>query len=103
METPAELGWRTVTLAVIAASTRCYHVVPGVVTTPASREYVVDRLSGATAVRATPAVAGEHRAAGQTDVRAVRDADVAGQADDRRYRETVAHAVQDADAVGHAD
>src|SRR5438552_17392550 len=44
METPAELGWRPIALAVVAARTRRDHVVPGVTATPAARDYVVDGL-----------------------------------------------------------
>ena len=59
MQTPAEFGWRTVALAVVAAGAGGYDVLPGVPAAPAAWQHVVDGLGRPPAVGAPAAVAGE--------------------------------------------
>ena len=103
MQTPAELGWRFVALGVVAPSAGCYDVLPGVATTPAARDDVVDRLGRTPAVGAAPAVASEDGAARQAYVCPVGHAHVAGEPDDRWNREDFAGTVEDPVAVGDAN
>src|SRR6266542_2486494 len=67
-ETPAELGWRLVALAVVAPGAGGHHVVPRVPAAAAPRQHVVDGLGRTLAVGAPPAVSREDRPAGQPDV-----------------------------------
>src|SRR5205085_12352638 len=86
MQTPAELGWRTVALGVVAPGAGGYHVLPRVPAATAAREDVVYRLRRRLAVRAAPAVPGEDGPAGQPDVGAVGHPDVPAEPDHQRYR-----------------
>jgi hypothetical protein len=100
MQTPAELGWRFVALGVVAPSAGGYDVLPGVPTTPATRDDVVYRLGRPLAVGAAPAVPGEDRAAGKAYVCSVGHPDVASEPHNRGDRERLADAVEHAVAIG---
>src|SRR2546423_1205415 len=102
MQTPAELGWRTVALGVVAPGAGGYDVLPRVPTAPAAWQHVVYGLRRSLAVRAPAAVPGEDRPAGQAHVGPVRHPDVPGEPDHQRDGQRLTGAVQDPVAVGDA-
>jgi hypothetical protein len=100
MQTPTEFGWRFVTFGVITPSAGGYHILPEVTTAPAAWHHMVDGLGRAPTVGTPATIPGEDRAAGQSDVRTVRNPDKTGEPHDQRHGQRFPLTVQDPIAVG---
>jgi hypothetical protein len=103
MQTPAELGWRPITLGVVTPGAGGNNILPEVAAAPAARQDVVDGLRRAAAVGAPAAVPSKDRPTGQADIRPVRHANISCETYHQRYRYAGPLAVEDTIAVGHAD